>query len=123
MYKPVSKIRERYDISRSTLSTWGDKGYVRVKRLSEGGKRIYHIGDVDKQLGGGEPEKESFIYARVSSSKQSRDKPSSLCKHRTTIHQSSDITSDHIALKYEEAQRVLYLGMPSENMTADEAKL
>ena len=54
---------------------------------------------------------------------QCRDKPSALCKHRTTIHQSSDITSDHIASKYEEAQRVLYLGMPSENMTADEAKL
>lgn len=54
---------------------------------------------------------------------QCRNKPSILCKHRTVIHQSSDITSDHISSKYEEAQRVLYLGIPSENMTADEAKL
>ena len=73
MYKPASKIREKYDISRSTLSMWGDKGYVRVRRLSDGGKRIYHTGDVEKRIGGVETKKESFIYARVSSSKQTED--------------------------------------------------
>lgn len=79
MYQPASKIRQRYDISRTTLAAWGDSGRVRIKRFGNGGrtgKRIYHIGDVERELGPGEKsdeKKERYIYARVSSSKQSSD--------------------------------------------------
>lgn len=79
MYKSAVKIRERYEISRSTLAMWGDTGRIRIKRLGNGGttgKRIYHADDVDRELGGvavDRPQKESCIYARVSSSKQSAD--------------------------------------------------
>lgn len=80
MFQPASKIRERYCISRSTLASWGDSGRVRIRRLGDGGssgKRIYHVSDVETQLGCDacpETSKKDFvIYARVSSSKQSHD--------------------------------------------------
>jgi len=76
MYLPASKIRERYEISRSTLVTWGDSGKIRIRRLGNGGKRIYHLGDVERELGPtteSDTKKECYIYARVSSSKQSAD--------------------------------------------------
>ena len=79
MYQPASKIREKYDISRTTLVSWGDSGRVSIRRLGNGGregKRIYHIGDVERELGGtpaSDKKKERYIYARVSSSKQAGD--------------------------------------------------
>ncbi|CAN0246919.1 unnamed protein product [Ectocarpus sp. 6 AP-2014] len=80
MFQPASKIRERYDISRSTLVSWGDSGRVRIRRLGDGGnsgKRIYNVADVETQLGCNacpeKSQKEFIIYARVSSSKQSED--------------------------------------------------
>lgn len=79
MYKPASKIRRRYELSRTTLVSWGESGRVRIRRLGDGGrsgKRIYHIGDVERELGPvtrSEEKKECFIYARVSSAKQSGD--------------------------------------------------
>lgn len=75
MYLSAATIRKRYEISRSCLANWGDKGYVRVRRL-DGCKRIYHIRDVESRLGGSGSEsdkKKSVIYARVSSSKQKED--------------------------------------------------
>lgn len=91
MFKPASKIRERYDISRSTLASRGDSGRVRIRRLGDGGssgKRIYHVSDVESQLGCDAcPEiskKEFIIYARVSSSKQSGD----LERQITTLQES-----------------------------------
>ena len=79
MYQPASKIRRSYEISRTTLASWGDSGRVRIRRLGNGGregKRIYHIGDVERELGPtpeSNEKKERYIYARVSSSKQSGD--------------------------------------------------
>jgi len=76
MYLPASKIRERYAISRSTLVSWGDSGKIRIRRLGDGGKRIYHFSDVERELGStveSNQKKERYIYARVSSSKQSAD--------------------------------------------------
>jgi len=49
-----------------------------------------------------------------------RNKPSALCRHRTTIFDEFiDVTLDII----EEAQLVLYFGVSNSNMTPDEAKL
>ena len=76
MYQPASRIRQRYEISRSTLALWGDKGKIRVRRLGDGGKRLYNVRDVETELGENDPsdeEKKRIIYARVSSSKQSED--------------------------------------------------
>ena len=78
MFQPAAKIRRKYDISRSTLATWGDSGRIRIRRLGDGGssgKRIYNVSDIEKQLGvtGNDEKKEFYIYGRVSSSKQSGD--------------------------------------------------
>lgn len=81
MFQPASKTKKRYDISRATLASWGDSGKIRIRRLGDGGrsgKRIYHVGDVDERLGPSlesaeSKHNESYIYARVSSSKQATD--------------------------------------------------
>jgi len=75
MYQSAKTIQKRYEISRTCLAKWGDDGLVRIRRM-DGGKRLYHSGDIDRKLGCTEPEsdeKEKIIYARVSSSKQKGD--------------------------------------------------
>lgn len=76
MYQSAATIQKRFEISRSTLVKWADNAIIRVKRL-DGGKRIYHIRDIETKLGGGinesSEEKKKVIYARVSSSKQKED--------------------------------------------------
>lgn len=76
MYQSAATIQKRFEISRSTLASWANNGRVRVRRL-DGGKRIYHIRDIETKLGGGInesfEEKKRVIYARVSSSKQRED--------------------------------------------------
>ncbi len=75
MFQPASKIRKTYEVSRSTLALWGDRDRIRVRRLGDGGKRLYHVRDIERELGETRPdrEKKKVIYARVSSSKQSED--------------------------------------------------
>lgn len=75
MYQSASKIRQKYEISRTCLVNWADSEKIRVKRYGDGGKRIYNAADVEKMLGGEAKltQKKSYIYARVSSSKQAQD--------------------------------------------------
>lgn len=74
MYLSAATIRKRFEISRTCLTDWANKGHVRVRRIN-GRKRLYHIRDVEQRLGGGCPadDKKKVIYARVSSTKQKED--------------------------------------------------
>jgi len=78
MYLSASTIQKRYEISRSTLTNWAERGHIRFRRLN-GHKRIYHIRDIELKLGCTEAEttencnKKKIIYCRVSSTKQKED--------------------------------------------------
>jgi len=74
MYITAKRIRKDYDISTSCLRKWASKGQVEV-RLLPGGKRLYKQADIYQILGENQhvPQKESIIYARVSSSHQKED--------------------------------------------------
>jgi putative resolvase len=74
MFISYITVKKDYDIGRSTLSGWADRGLLKVRRLP-GGKRLYHDGDLRSILGDPEsqPEKKKIVYTRVSSSKQKTD--------------------------------------------------
>lgn len=75
----VRHVQQTYQISRSALRSWAEAGKVRVLRPAGTGKRLYHLGDVERHLGISteqqQKEKERFsaCYARVSSAKQHAD--------------------------------------------------
>jgi len=50
-YVPASQVQQFFDVSTSTLKRWAESGHVGFVRLSERGKRLYHFGDVQRQLG------------------------------------------------------------------------
>jgi len=74
-FKPASWYRDQFGVSSGAMRIWESDGKVQAIRCP-GGKRLYHRGSVEKLLGRTiteEEEKKSYIYARVSSPKQSED--------------------------------------------------
>lgn len=71
------KITRQFDITSNTLKTWAENGKLRFIRVSEGGKRMYHIDDIEKIFGVKHPDKDIedkvCCYARVSSNHQKED--------------------------------------------------
>lgn len=73
MFLSGAHIKQKYDISRSTLRRWADDQKVGVRRFP-GGKRLYCLSDIKQIIGESEDAaKEKIIYARVSSSHQKED--------------------------------------------------
>jgi len=74
MYVPARVIRKNYRVSYTCLRNWALQGKIDY-RQTPGGVRLYHEEDVKKLFGGpkAQDEKESIIYARVSSSHQKED--------------------------------------------------
>ena len=77
-FKPASYFVNKYGCSASTLRNWGDTGKIETRRFKSG-KRFYNTCDAEQQLGvprsesSDENSRLSYIYARVSSQKQSED--------------------------------------------------
>lgn len=74
-YKPAKWFRECYGTTSAGLRSWESKGLISALRFP-GGKRSYSVEQVELLLhvpAGKEPEKKSYIYARVSSAKQKGD--------------------------------------------------
>ena len=67
MYVTPKKALQYYSVSKDTLRRWDKKGQIKTIR-TDGGHRRYFIPS-DKP----NPSKKSYIYARVSSSKQKPD--------------------------------------------------
>ena len=67
MYVTPKKALQYYSVSKDTLRRWDKKGQIKTIR-TDGGHRRYYIPS-DKP----NPSKKSYIYARVSSSKQKPD--------------------------------------------------
>ena len=74
-YQSYGNIRRKYEISAHTLRLWAANGEIKYIRTSDKGKRLYHLGSIEARFGCKEtfPEKEKYIYARVSSSHQKED--------------------------------------------------
>ena len=76
-FQSAKYIQQHYTISNSTLRRWGDSGKITTLRTSEKGKRLYNIHQLDNLLGrerdASQTQRESVIYARVSSPHQKED--------------------------------------------------
>lgn len=73
MYVPARAVRKRYSVSYTCLRNWAFQGKVDYK-TTPGGIRLYNEEDVQKCFKGpAKEQKESIIYARVSSSHQKED--------------------------------------------------
>jgi putative resolvase len=71
-FKPAKHFLKEYGISSATMRGWESAGRVECVRLP-GGKRMYDVDSVLKLLGQQPVGKRAYIYARVSSAKQSAD--------------------------------------------------
>ena len=71
-FKPANHFLKEYGISSATMRGWASTGRLEHIRLP-GGKRMYDVDSVLKLLGQQPVGKQSYIYARVSSAKQSTD--------------------------------------------------
>lgn len=69
-FKPAKHFLKEYGISSATMRGWESAGRVECIRLP-GGKRMYDVDSVLQLLGQQPVGKRSYIYARVSSAKQS----------------------------------------------------
>lgn len=74
-YKAPKYFKKLYDISSTTLRSWGDAGHLKYIRTSEKGSRKYLVSDVNNFLNvdSTKPKRSTIIYARVSSQKQKED--------------------------------------------------
>lgn len=73
MYVPARGIRKRYAVSYGCLRKWALEGKIGYK-TTPGGVRLYSEEDIQTLFTGpSKDEKESIIYARVSSSHQKED--------------------------------------------------
>lgn len=67
----IQKVKETYNISRSTLKNWEKEGLITPIRISKG-RRRYKKEDIEKLLGMLEekPKPKVVLYARVFTKKQ-----------------------------------------------------
>ena len=76
-FQSAKYIQQHYTISGSTLRRWGNSGKITTLRTSERGKRLYNIHQIEDLLGrernDSQTQRESVIYARVSSPHQKED--------------------------------------------------
>lgn len=70
MYVTTKRARLHYGVSSDTLRRWANAGKIKTKR-TDGQHRRYFV--EDSEIENPKPDKKSFIYARVSSSKQKSD--------------------------------------------------